>query len=112
MEKLLFKQTEAKTVTFTCLVDGAVVDLSTATFSFMVKQYKTDLDAAAKITKVNADFGITSAATGILYLPLSSSDLNLTPGDYIGELKITFSPVNIDKSEDIPIVIEQPISIA
>ena len=112
MERLTFKQAEAKTITFTCLVDGAVYDLTAASFSFMVKKSKNDLDAAAKITKVDGDFGKTLVSTGIITLPLSAVDLNQTPGEYTGELKISIGGANIDKSEDIPITIEQPVSIA
>jgi hypothetical protein len=106
------KQREAKTLRFTCISAGAAVDLSTATLAFMVKGSKSDLDASAKISKSDADFGKTLASTGIVTLPLSSIDLNQTPGRYYAELKITFDATNIDKSADMIFVIEQSVIAA
>jgi hypothetical protein len=109
---LRIKRKEAKTLRFTCTSSGVAVNLSAATMSFMVKSDKTALDAAAIISKVDADFGKTSAASGIVTLPLSASNTDFAPGTYYGELKSYFSATNIDKSADIKFVIEQPVIAA
>lgn len=106
------KQKEAKTVQFRCTSAGVAVNVSTATLAFMVKAFKTDADGSAKISKVDADFGKSQAASGIVTLPLSATDLDQVAGTYFGELKITFTSANIDKSADITMVIEQSVIAA
>ena len=112
MGVLVFKQKEAKTVRFTCTSGGAAVDLSTATLSFMVKQNKLESDGQAKISKTNASFGVVDAADGVVTVDLSATDLALAAGKYIGELKVVFSASNIDKSDDIDVVIESAVIAA
>lgn len=106
---LIFKQKEAKSIIFTCLIDGAAVDLSTAVLSFMMKLSKDDLDIDAKITKDHGAFVVTNASIGIVSLPLSTQDLDQVAGEYIGELRIYLSGFDVDKSDDIPITIEQSV---
>lgn len=94
------KQKEAKTIKFTCTLDGSATDVSSATdFHFGVKRKKTD--TTYLIEKSNEDFNTDDAASGIVKVSLSASDLNLDAGNYIGELRITFSATNIDKSADL-----------
>jgi hypothetical protein len=109
MGALVFKQKEAKTVRFTCTSGGSAVDLSTATLLFMVKKSKLESDSQASISKGNADFGVASAASGIVTVDLSATDLTLSDGAYVGELKVIFSASNIDKSSDIAITIEKAV---
>jgi hypothetical protein len=106
------KRKEAKTLRFTCTTGGVAVNLSAATMSFMAKADKSALDAAAIISKVHADFGVTSAASGIVTLALSATNTDFNPGTYYAELKSYFSADNIDKSADIKLIIEQPVIAA
>lgn len=107
MADVTLKQKEAKTIRFTVKdADGAAVDLS-GTLQFDIKRHKRD--TSATVTKADAAFDKTLAALGIVTVPLSSTDLDLEYGDYVGEFKITFSATNIDKSADISIEIQQAV---
>lgn len=97
--KITLKAGEAKTVTFTVTSGGAAANLTGATFTFVMKRYKTD--SALVVNKLDASFTKTQIATGIVSVVLSASDTNKPEGEYIGELKIEMSPSNIDKSDDI-----------
>ena len=101
---ITIKQGEAKTLKFTVTNGG---DLSATTVKFACKRQKKD--ATYIIEKLNATFDKSEAATSILYVPLSATDTNQTPGFYYGELKITFAASNIDKSADIIIEIEHAV---
>lgn len=104
---ITIKQGEAKTIKFTVTDAAGVIDLSSATLKFGVKRIKSD--AAYLIEKEDAAFDKTDAATGIVKLPLSATDTNQTPGDHVGELRVTFAADNIDKSADIEIKIDKAI---
>ena len=106
MAKIKIKQGEAKTITFTVTEDGSAVDLSAAQFNFQVKDDKAD---TAMIDITTGAFGMTNAASGIINCPISSTDSDQIPGTYYGELKITFSASNIDKSNDIDFIIEDAV---
>jgi len=87
-------QKESKTLKFTVKdANGSLIDLTGATFAFYIKQNMT---SAATKTKSNDSFITTQLSNGIVKLPLSASDLNLT-GTYLGLLKTTLSTDNIDK---------------
>ena len=108
------KAGEAKTVQFTITDSDGAVDVSSATLSFIAKRKTVDADASAAITKANAAFtrsgGVYDENTGIVGLPLSTSDLAVAPGTYIGELKIIFTAgSNVDKSSNITIEIEPAV---
>lgn len=108
MSTITLKQKEAKTIRFTVTdSDGDVVDLSTSTLKFNVKKHKRETTSV--IAKVDANFDKTSAALGIVSVVLSSTDLDLAWGDFVGELMITFSATNIDKSADITVVIQRAV---
>lgn len=108
MADVTVKQKEAKTVRFTVTdADGSAVDLSTSTLQFDIKRHKRD--TTALVTKADAVFDKTSAALGIVTVPLSETDLDQAYGDYVGELKIVFSGSNIDKSADISIEIQKAV---
>jgi hypothetical protein len=106
MPSISLKQKEARTVRFTCTSNGSAIDLSTATLSFMIKGSKSEADSQARISKTNTDFGKTSAASGIVTLDFSASDLTQAAGTYIGELKAIFTASSIAKSNDLIVVIE------
>jgi hypothetical protein len=112
MALLKFKQKEAKTVQFTCTSNGVAVDLSTATLTFMIKGSKSETDAQARVSKADAAFGKGSAASGIVTLALSATDLTQASGKYLGELKAYFSAASIAKSADIDVVIEGAVIAA
>lgn len=103
-----FKRKEAKTLRFTVRSGGGIVDLTTATLQFNVKKHKSETTAV--ISKADAVFDKTLALSGIVTVELSMTDLDQTPGDYVGELKTTFSASNIDKSADIPIEIQKAVT--
>lgn len=73
-------------------------------FTFMLKKRKSDAAPLAQVD--NAD--ILKYGTFIM-VPLTPSQLDISPGDYIGEIKSKFSDANIDKSDDIIIRIEQSV---
>lgn len=112
MAMLRFKQKEAKTVQFTCTSNGAAVDLSTATLSFMIKGSKEETDSQARVSKLDASFGKGSAVSGIVTLALSAVDLSQAPGRYIGELKAVFSASSVAKSNDIDVIIDGAVIAA
>lgn len=111
--ELEFTKGEAKrNITFKSVNIGddgteSINDVSTAEVEFVVK--KNQDDSENKIRKVTADFDRTDGSNGNLKLNLSSIDLNLEPGCYVGQLKISFSSDNVDKSELIEITINPSI---
>ena len=107
MASLTMKQGEAKTITFTVTdSDAAAVDCSSTTCSFQVVLTK---GATPVITKADGDFDKTDAATGILTIDISDTESDITSQFYIGELGITFTASNIDKSEDIKFIIDEAV---
>jgi len=107
MTSLIMKQGEAKTITFTVTdSDAAAVDCSSTTCSFQVVLTK---GATPVITKADGDFDKTDAATGILTIDISDTESDITSQFYIGELGITFTASNIDKSEDIKFIIDEAV---
>ena len=111
MEKLVIKQGEAKTITFTVKSRyGRAVDLSIATLLLGVKRKKTDTSYI--FSKDNADFDKTDAALGIVTVYFSATDTMQTEDDYFGELKCSWSgsPEMIEKSADFIISIKKSIT--
>lgn len=104
MPDIELKQNEAKTITFTVTdADGNAVDVSSATFTL---KFKSNRQATGYvIEKADGDFDKTQGASGIVTVDLSTTDTNQTAGDYVGELTITISASNIDKSKDITMTI-------
>ena len=93
--KLTLIQKEAKTLKFTITdADGVAVDASLATLEFYLKQND---DSDPEYTRLDASFDKTDAATGIVKLPLSTTEMDYV-GIYSGLLKVTFSASNIDKN--------------
>ena len=87
---------EAKTLKFVIKDgDGVARDCTGATFKLFVKENISD--TTYQIEKSDSDFNKTNAATGIIRLPLSSSDIDKDPKTYFAELETTFSATSIDK---------------
>ena len=108
MASMSFKQGEAKSLTLTVKEDGAGVDLSAATLFLGAKKAKADMDFI--IQKEDADFDKSQAASGVVSVFLSATDLNINPGPYVAELKVTFPNATIDKSADLAFVIEAAVT--
>lgn len=112
MSTITLKQKEAKTLKFAITDVDGVVDLSTATLSFMVKRVLSDGDVDALITKEDGDFLRTSPyddSLGSVGLPISANDLDQTAGTYTGELKTVFSGSSVDKSSNMTFKIESAV---
>jgi hypothetical protein len=102
------KAGEAKTIIFTITdSSGDAVNCFNVNPLF---EAKVDKEATAKLfSKVSGDFDFTFASTGILSVPLLAAD-TAGAGDYVGELKLSWSTTNIDKSHDIGIFIDTAIT--
>jgi len=99
--KITLKWGEARTLTYT-IKDrdtGDVIDVSTATaWDLDVKKSLNDPAASILIAKNTADFDTTDAATGIVKVTLTSTNLTLPPKEtYKMQLQITFSVNSIIK---------------
>lgn len=74
------------------VTDPAPVDLTGTALKFMVKANRTDLDAAALISKTTSS-GITLAdqvaSKGVAYIALSATDTNIEPSAHWWELQAT-----------------------
>lgn len=98
------KQGEEKTITFT-YADS--LDVSGATLSFVAK---ADIDDSSDvITKVNADFDTTDAATGIVLVEFDNTD-TATAQTLIGELTATFSATSLDRTLGVTIRIRGSVA--
>ena len=106
--KITFKQKEVPTFTFTIKdEDGEEIDVSADTFAFKIKEKRTD--TAAEISKVDADFDTTQAASGIIKVTPTQTEMTLRAGTYKAELEITFASGNIKRSQTIDFEILQSI---
>ena len=87
---LAIKQGEAKSLTITVTGDyGAAVDISGTTLALGVKLNKNQ--ATCVIEKADTDFDKTLAAQGVISVFLTTTDTNITPGNYVGELSVTWA---------------------
>lgn len=95
-----FKQGEADPALQFTITDssGSAVDVSSATLSLEIKRNK--LEDTANISKADGDFDKTDAATGVVTVPITSTDTDITPGSYFGELKATFSASDVSITAD------------
>lgn len=102
------KQKEAKRLKFTVKdAEGTSVDLCGAKVTFGIKTSK--LEDAFVILKTDANFDKTDETSGILYINLSETDLDIADKKYIAELKIYFNANNINKSKDIVFKVEKAV---
>jgi hypothetical protein len=109
MEKMVIKQGEAKTITFTVKdAIGAAVDLSAATLLLGVKKDKSDTSYA--FSKLDAAFNKAQAAQGIVSVDLTSTDTNQPEATYLGELKCAWAGPVIKKSEDFFLQVKRAVT--
>jgi hypothetical protein len=111
MVKLILKQGEAKTLTLTVRDrNGGAADLTGATLLLGVKKSKSD--AAYTISKEDAAFDKSQAATGIVKINLTATDTDQIEGVYVGELKCSWAgpPAVVDKSADFYLQINQTVT--
>ena len=95
---------EEKTVTIT-YADS--LDVSSATLSFAAKRDLDDDDTV--FTKVNADFNVTNAATGVVTFEMDDTDVT-SAMTLIGECIATFSDTSKDKTEYITMNIKEAVA--
>lgn len=105
---ITIKQGEAKSVRFTITDGTSEVNVSAATLSFSIKADKRH--AAALVSKADGDFDKSQAAIGIVTVPLSSSDTDMAPIMYVGEVTVTFGVSRVEKSGDINIKVERAVT--
>ena len=87
---------EGKWFKFTIEIDGVVVDLSTATFAFSVKENLAD--TAFVFQAAAEDFDDGSAVAGIIRVNLPAATSVTMEGTYWGELKTTLvTDTDVDK---------------
>ena len=96
--KFELKQKEGKRLKFTY-----DVDINDATFSLIV----VNSSGTTVITKANTDFDTTSKANQIVYVTLTTTDLDLDAGIYEVELKTIWNAsTNVDKTETMKMKIK------
>lgn len=83
------------------------LDVSGATLSFAAKADLDDISAV--FTKVNADFDVTDAATGLVKFEIDDTDVTEAQ-TLIGECTATFSSTSKDKTEYISIWIKEAVA--
>jgi hypothetical protein len=109
MEKMVIKQGEAKTVTFTVKDSlGAGVDLSGATLLLGVKKDKSEEEYT--FSKDDQEFDKSQAANGIVSVNLSDEDTNQPEATYIGELRFAWTGPVIKKSEDFFLQVKRAVT--
>jgi hypothetical protein len=109
MEKIVIKQGEAKTVTFTVKdALGTGVDLSGAALLLGVKKDKSE--AEYTFSKTDPEFDKSQAANGIVSVNLSAADTDQPEATYIGELKCSWTGPVIKKSEDFFLHIKRAVT--
>jgi hypothetical protein len=109
MEKLVIKQGEAKTVTFTVKDSlGTGVDLSGATLLLGVKKDKSEAEYA--FAKDDQEFDKSQAAAGIVSVNLTPEDTDQPEATYIGELKCAWAGPVVKKSDDFFLQVKRAVT--
>ena len=86
---------------------GDPIDVSTATFSLVIKRHKDE--EAYLVQKQDGDFDKSEGANGIATVVLTPTNLDLEPGIYVGEIECNFGLDVVDRSKDLIIKIEKPV---
>lgn len=88
---------------------GAVINITGYTIFMTVKAEKTDLDAAALISKTVTNH--SDPTNGITAIALSSSDTNVTPGTYFYDIQMKDGAGKITTVMDGLITFSQDITL-
>jgi hypothetical protein len=110
MEKMVIKQGEAKTITFTVKDgQGTGVDLSGAALLLGVKKDKSEADYT--FAKPDAEFDKSQAAMGVVSVNLTAGDTDQPEATYIGELRCSWDGPVIKKSDDFFVQIKRAVTV-
>jgi formylmethanofuran dehydrogenase subunit E-like metal-binding protein len=104
---IVVKQGEQRVVWFQVRnEEDEVIDLSSATLSFVVKTSPRVVETV--ISHTNSDFVKFDASNGNVYLTLTSTDLTLSSRSYVAELTVTLG-TQVAKSRDITFIVQDKI---
>jgi hypothetical protein len=108
MSDITIKRGEGKNIQFTITRNNAVIDLSLATFRFVVKE---NYEATTYlIEKTNGDFDKSQASVGVVIVNISATDSDIAAGNYFAELiTIITADTDVDKSTEISFEIEKTL---
>ena len=103
------KQGESVTLQFTFRYEetGGVVDMTDYTMTLTVKNSLTQ--TTADITKADAYFDKTDAASGIMAVTLTATDTDLDPETYHIEVKAVYLTSTIKTKKDIKLPVLESI---
>lgn len=90
-------------------VDGNAINLTDGVVFFTVKNNKNDTDAEAVITKEIDDFD--TPLTGVCVLTLTSSDTDVTAGDYWFDIQFKDSLGRISSSYAGKFIVSRDITV-
>jgi hypothetical protein len=109
MANIKIKQGEAKTLTLTVTDEySRKVDLTGAALFLGIKRNKAD--TSYLISKEHDDFELAGVAQGQVTVLLSADDTDQSIGRLTGELKVTFLSLEIVKSDDFYLIIEEAVT--
>jgi hypothetical protein len=105
------KQGEGKWFKFTYTADGAVMDLSKATFFFAIKKTIDDEEYVHTVEDDDEGMDKDNAATGIVRVNIPASvTADMDPGDYLAEIQCVLNAdTDVDNSQQVKFKIEKPI---
>jgi len=106
-EDLIIYKKSTKTYEIQFKKDGGVVDITGWTIYFTVKESMEDIDASAKIAKIVTTFA--NAEGGIALIELTSTDTDITAGNYWYSIDYRDSDDNEDTLLTGKIKIKEPV---